>query len=92
MLLHAVAEPNRLRLLHVLLETPSTVTQLVEATALGQGLVSHHVAVLLRAELISGGGTNRPLRVRPDVLLDLASHLGDLAQSALRAPNRYSVC
>jgi DNA-binding transcriptional ArsR family regulator len=48
----AVAEPNRLRLLLLLLDGERCVTQCVEHTGLVQSLVSKHLAKLVDAGLV----------------------------------------
>lgn len=45
----ALSDRNRLLLLRVLLEGPLSVRVLMAVTGLGQSLVSHHLAVLVRA-------------------------------------------
>ena len=44
----ALGDPNRLVLLRLLLDRPLSVGDLMAATGLGQSLVSHHLAVLVR--------------------------------------------
>lgn len=50
--LAAVAEPNRLQLLRVLLDGDRCVTQCMEATGLSQSLVSKHLTRLIDAGLV----------------------------------------
>ena len=50
--LAAVAEPNRLQLLRVLLEGDRCVTQCMDATGLNQSLVSKHLSRLIAAGLV----------------------------------------
>ena len=50
--LAAVADPNRLRLLRVLLDGDRCVTQCMEATGMSQSLVSKHLARLIDAGLV----------------------------------------
>ncbi len=45
----ALGEKNRLHLLRLLLEGPRTVSDLAHVCGLGQSLVSHHLAVLVRS-------------------------------------------
>jgi len=45
----ALSDRNRLTVVRLLLEGPRSVGELVALTGLGQSLVSHHLAVLLRA-------------------------------------------
>lgn len=52
LVLAAVAEPNRLQLVRVLLEGDRCVTQCMEATGLGQSLVSKHLTRLIDAGLV----------------------------------------
>ena len=44
----ALGDPNRLVLLRLLLDRSLSVSDLMAATGLGQSLVSHHLAVLVR--------------------------------------------
>ena len=77
----AVAEPNRLRLLQILLEGERCVTQCVEETGLVQSLVSKHLSRLIDAGLVerrrvgrhSYHGVVDPQQVRE--LLDVAHRL-----------------
>jgi protein-tyrosine-phosphatase len=48
----ALADPNRLRLFELLLQSDQTNSELGEATGLRQNLLSHHLTVLLDCELI----------------------------------------
>jgi DNA-binding transcriptional ArsR family regulator len=48
-----LSEPSRLRLLRVLMVSPMTVGELVEATGLKQGNVSKHLALLLQHDFVS---------------------------------------
>ena len=50
--LAAVAEPNRLQLLRVLLDGERCVTQCTEATGMSQSLVSKHLTRLIDAGLV----------------------------------------
>ena len=52
-LLRALADPTRFRLFHALRERERCVRDLVESEGLPQPLVSHHLAVLVRAGLVS---------------------------------------
>lgn len=45
----ALGDPNRLVLLRLLLDRSLSVSDLMAATGLGQSLVSHHLAVLVRS-------------------------------------------
>jgi DNA-binding transcriptional ArsR family regulator len=49
----ALGDRNRLGLLRLLLERPLTVTDLTGVTGLGQSLVSHHLAALVRGGWIA---------------------------------------
>lgn len=51
--LAALADENRLTLVLSLADGPKTVKELQEASGLSQALVSHHVAALRRAELVT---------------------------------------
>lgn len=51
--LAALADENRLTLVLSLADGPKTVKQLQEASGLSQALVSHHVAALRRADLVT---------------------------------------
>jgi DNA-binding transcriptional ArsR family regulator len=48
----ALSDPSRLHILHALRSGPSTVTELVHATRLGQTNVSKHLAVLRSVGLV----------------------------------------
>ena len=79
--LSAVAEPNRMRLLRVLLDGEHCVTQCVELTGLPQSLASKHLRRLIDAGLVqrrASGRRNYHSVVDPQglrVLLDAASRL-----------------
>ncbi len=85
-LLAAVGEPNRLRLLRLLLGAERCVTQCVEHSGLVQSLVSKHLGRLVDAGLVrrrSSGRRNYYSVVDPDGLretLDAASRLAQLPQ------------
>lgn len=49
-----LAEPTRVLLLHLLSQREATVTELVEATGIGQPLVSHHLAIMRLSYLVFG--------------------------------------
>ncbi len=51
-LFKALAEANRLRIIHALAEGEMTVSQIVEATELSQPLVSHHLRALREAGIV----------------------------------------
>ena len=51
-LFKALAEANRLRIIHALAEGEMTVSQIVEATELSQPLVSHHLRALREARIV----------------------------------------
>ncbi len=48
-----LAESSRLRLLQALMESPRTVTELVEVTGMKQGNVSKHLGMLAGARFVS---------------------------------------
>lgn len=50
----ALADRNRLYLLRLLLERPFAVGELTHISRLGQSLVSHHLAVLVRSGWVTG--------------------------------------
>ena len=50
--LAALAEPNRLQLVRVLLDGQRCITQCMEATGLSQSLVSKHLSRLIEAGLV----------------------------------------
>lgn len=70
--LKALADPVRIRLMSLLLATEEVCTcELAPAVGLTEGTVSHHLSVLKRAGLISGGarrGMNVYYRARRDSL------------------------
>ncbi len=51
-LFKALAEDNRLRIIHVIAEGEMTVSQVVEATGLSQPLASHHLRALREAGIV----------------------------------------
>lgn len=84
-MLAAVAEPNRIRLLRLLLEGERCVTQCVEQTGLVQSLVSKHLARLVDAGLVQrrrAGRHNYHSVVDPQGLNQLLDAAGRLARSA----------
>lgn len=48
-----LAEESRLRLLQALMESPKTVTELVELTGMKQGNVSKHLGILASARFVT---------------------------------------
>ena len=80
-ILAAVAEPNRLVLLRLLMERERCVTQCTEDTGLGQSLVSKHLGRLVEAGLVirrRSGRSNYHSVVDPEGLratLDAAARL-----------------
>jgi DNA-binding transcriptional ArsR family regulator len=81
--LAAVAEPNRLRLLRLLLEGERCVTQCVEHTGLVQSLVSKHLGKLVDAGLVQrrrSGRRNYHSLVDPDGLREMLDVAERLAQ------------
>lgn len=80
--LAALADPNRLRLLRLLLEEERCVTQCVDQTGLVQSLVSKHLARLIQVGLVQRrrvGRRNYHSVVDPEgvsELLDAAGRLG----------------
>jgi ArsR family transcriptional regulator len=53
-LFRVLADPTRLRIIYQLLEGPRRVGDLVSELDVRQSLVSHHLAVLRRHELVTG--------------------------------------
>lgn len=79
--LAAVAEPNRLRLLRLLLEEERCVTQCVDQTGLVQSLVSKHLARLIEAGLVQRrrvGRRNYHSVVDPEGVSELLDAAGRL--------------
>lgn len=82
--LAALAEPNRVRLLRLLLDEERCVTQCIEATGLVQSLVSKHLGRLVDAGLVKRRQSGRrnyhsiidAQRVRK--LLAIAEELGEI--------------
>lgn len=64
----ALGDPNRLVLLRLLLDRPLTVGDLMSATGLGQSLVSHHLAVLVRAGWLAARRQGRRRVYAPTVV------------------------
>jgi ArsR family transcriptional regulator, cadmium/lead-responsive transcriptional repressor len=83
----AVAEPNRLRLLRLLLDGERCVTQCTEQTGLVQSLVSKHLGRLVEAGLVQrrrAGRRNYHSVVDPDGLRRLLETAEGLTQAAPR--------
>lgn len=69
----ALSEPNRRRLLDVLLDGPQPVSALVEAIGMSQPVVSKHLRVLRDAGLVSvePDGQRRLYSIRPQPMAEL---------------------
>lgn len=81
--LAAVAEPNRIRLLRLLLHSERSVAQCVEHTGLAQSLVSKHLGRLIGAGLVQRrreGRHNYHSVVDPHGLQELLDTAGRLAR------------
>jgi DNA-binding transcriptional ArsR family regulator len=48
-----LAEPSRLKILRTLMDSPATVSELIEITGMKQGNVSKHLGVLLSARFVA---------------------------------------
>ena len=76
--LKAVADPERLRILHALFEGPKNVSQI--SSELGEEIVkvSHHLAVLRRAKVLKATRHGRFIEysIHPDVSLSPAKNAG----------------
>ena len=85
--LAALAEPNRIRLLRLLLDGERCVTQCIERTALPQSLVSKHLRRLIDVGLVErrpAGRRNYHSVVDPDGLRELL----DAAERLAGRPGR----
>jgi DNA-binding transcriptional ArsR family regulator len=73
-----LAEPNRRRLLDLLLEQPRSVSELVERTGLSQPGASKHLRVLREAGLVDVriDAQRRIYALRPEPLVELDEWLG----------------
>lgn len=86
-----LAEPSRLKILRALMQRPMTVSELIDITAMRQGNVSKHLAVLLSGgflERVQEGNFARYALTDPTVrtLCDLmCSRVEDHARRRLRA-------
>lgn len=74
----ALAEPNRRRILDLLVERERPVGELVDALAVSQPAVSKHLRVLRDAGVVESrvDAQRRLYRVRPEPLRDIDSWLG----------------
>ena len=82
--LAALAEPNRVRLLRLLLDGERCVTQCTQATGLVQSLVSKHLARLVDAGLVErrrSGRRNYHSIVDADRVRKLLATAGELGES-----------
>ena len=61
----ALGERNRLHLLRLLMDRPLSVGELTGITGMGQSLVSHHLAVLKRADWVEAERVGRRSMYRP---------------------------
>jgi ArsR family transcriptional regulator len=90
LLLKALADPIRLRVIAALADGERCVCELSADLALGQSKLSFHLRVLRDAGLISGRQQGRWIyyRLRPQAIADLQAWLGDLLQSPGRRSAR----
>jgi len=65
--LRALGDKNRLLLLRLLLESQLSVGELTRISGLGQSLVSHHLAVLVRHGWVAGRQVGRQRIYQPNV-------------------------
>ena len=76
-LFKALADPIRVRLVHILSQGPSTVNGLVEVLMLPQSTVSRHLATLRHAHVVVADRQGTSMHYR---LADI--HVGDLVKEA----------
>ncbi len=89
-----LAEPNRRRILSLLLEAERPVGELVEQLGVSQPAISKHLRVLRDAGLVESriDAQRRIYRVRPEPLQDIDDWLGPFRQlwsESLSALERY---
>lgn len=76
--LKALADPERLRIMHCLFEGPKNVTQIAEQLGEEVVNVSHHLAVLRRAKVLLATRHGRFIEysIHPEVTIDAAKRGG----------------
>jgi ArsR family transcriptional regulator len=86
-LLRALADPLRARIVELLADEQLCTCHLVEATGARQTNVSNHLRVLREAGVVDTEPAGRftYYRLRPDAVAALSAHYGELATRAERA-------
>lgn len=89
-LFKALADDNRLAIVRSLSAGERCVCELADELALSDALVSHHVKVLVRAEIVTTRRMGKWVycRLDPSTLASTAEQLSALAQAAAEAPAR----
>ena len=92
--LKALAEPVRWRILELLADEDLCVCHLVDELAVAQPLVSHHLKVLKAAALVEAERYRQwtYYRLAPEPLADLAAELTGRARVARRRARRRRPC
>ncbi|WP_329203879.1 metalloregulator ArsR/SmtB family transcription factor [Streptomyces sp. NBC_00683] len=93
-LLRALADPLRLRIVCLLARESLCTTHLVEETGARQTNLSNHLRVLREAGVVETEPCGRftYYRLRPEVLADLSTFFGDLADGTHEAPPARRPC
>jgi DNA-binding transcriptional ArsR family regulator len=93
-LMRALVDPLRARIVALLAEEQLCTCHLVELTGATQTNVSNHLRVLRSAGLVEPepAGRYTYYRLRPEVLAGLAEHWADLARRALDATQLRRPC
>lgn len=83
---HAVAEPTRREILHLVRDTERTVTDIAGHFDVTRPAISQHLAVLRDAGLVTvrAEGRQRLYRARPEGLTELRRWLDDFWRTSLR--------
>jgi len=94
LLLRALADPIRLRILQALTQGERCVCELCSALELAQSKLSFHLRVLREAGLIEGRSQGRWMyyQLRPDALERLQAWLGSLAALASSGQGPATTC
>ncbi|MFJ7270485.1 ArsR/SmtB family transcription factor [Streptomyces sp. NPDC099050] len=83
-LIRVLADPLRLRIVHLLARETLCTTHLVAETGARQTNLSNHLKVLREAGIVDTEPCGRftYYRLRPEVIASLAGQLGELAETA----------
>jgi ArsR family transcriptional regulator, arsenate/arsenite/antimonite-responsive transcriptional repressor len=93
-LIRALADPLRARIVELLAEEQMCTCHLVELTGERQTNISNHLRVLRDAELVEAepAGRYTYYRLRPEALTAVAGHCAALAESAREAAQLRRPC